>query len=490
MSSSVFFPKSSSSNRSLILCKASGYWGDTGCIGGFESSDGDLWSTGDSIVKTKVFAEDTTKFGERAGEIFVETDSIEGSLTQVFLSPDSSSKFNGLFSGTYQFDSEKMTENSYFNLGFNVAGFDSDGTALLADISNWKGICVMYRGSIDPVIQLDLGDSLNQKLGYALPSVMVITTKEKPGFSTIKAKTNEIFCYEWSQFKQPDIKGKHEIISGEEAAKHVKRVVFHFQAQPGSDHGFFNFLVIGTSRDQDNQSTPPEIDPCKGKGGKDCVVPGHGDLWSANDYLVNTKAYTYQPSKFGDNAGFFFFDDGSQYGLKSYIQWLESGWLSNPDYTAEGVDFSFGYRSGFIDLENGDMNRNGYFDIGFYVAGTNTNKEILSADISNWNGICVVIKYISSDEKMKFSMQLDLGDSVNEKIDNILPEVTLESSELAQCFEWGQFKQPNIDKEHEIISGEEAAKHVAKIVFHFESTLKTEVMFGYDLLAIGSNRTE
>ena len=35
-----------------------------------------------------------------------------------------------------------------------------------------------------------------------------------------------------------------------------------------------------------------------------------------------------------------------------------------------------------------------------------------------------------------------------------------------------------------------STKHVAKIVFHFESTLKTEVMFGYDLLAIGSNRTE
>ena len=477
--------KKSSSSGTPVLCKVGGNWGDVGCAPGPEYSDGDLWSDGDHVVKTNVFANGSAKFGVRAGEIFVETDSIVGNITQVFLNPDSSSEFNGFLSGSYQFDPDSMSDSSYFNIGFYVAGFDSSGTMLSADISNWNGICIMYRGSIEPVIQLDLGDSLNKKLGYALPSVTVITTKEDPGFYLARGRTNEIMCYEWNQFKQSDIKGGYEIISGEEAAKHVAKVIFHFQAQPGSDHGFFYFLAVGTSRDQEERSTPPEVDPCKGKGGKTCVVSGHGDLWSPEDYQVNTKAYSYRPSKFGNGAGTFFFDDGRKNGAETDITWYESGWFS--DSSKVNYSDKFYYRSAAGNLIKGNMDKNAYFDLGFYVAGFDSNKTAISADISNWNGICVVVKYIASDEKMKLSMQLDLGDSINSRIGDVLPEVVLESSESTQCFEWNQFKQPGADK---IISGEEAAKNVARIIFHFESALKTEVLFGFDILAIGTNRDE
>ena len=476
----------SSSSGKVVLCKVSGDWGDVGCAPGPDFSDGDLWSRNDRIVKTKTFADDSTKFGEHAGEIFVETDSIEGSVTRIFLSPDSSSKYNGYLSGLYQFDPDSMTENSYFNIGFYVAGFDSNGTMLSADISNWGGICVMYRGQIDPVIQLDLGDSLNKKLGYALPSVTVVPTREDPGYSLIRGRTNEILCYEWNQFKQPDIKGKHEIISGEDAAKNVAKVIFHFQAQPGSDYGYFSFLAFGTSRDQEERSTPSDVDPCKGKGGKNCVVPGHGDLWSVGDYQVNTKAYSYRPSQFEDDAGTFFFDDGYQNGAKTEVEWYESGWLSNLDSSFHhSYDFVLGYRSGEVSLTKGDMDRNAFFDIGFYVAGFDSNGTMLSADISNWNGICIVINYILDDKMKKPSMQLDLGDSINKKVNNVLPEVTLESEENTQCFEWTQFKQPGADN----ISGEDAAKNVARIIIHFESTLETS-LFAYDIRAIGTNRDE
>ena len=485
--SSSSVKKKSSSSGMPVLCKVSGDWGDVGCAPGPGFSDGDLWSDGNSVVKTKTFAEDSTKFGERAGEIFIETDSIEGSVTRIFWDPDSSSEFKGFLSGSYQFDPDSMTADSYFNIGFYVAGFDSSGAMLSADISNWKGICMMYRGSIEPVIQLDLGDSLNKELGYALPSVTVITTKEDPGFSLIRGRTNEILCYEWNQFKQPDIKGKHKVISGEEAAKHVAKVIFHFQAQPGSDYGFFSFLAFGTSKDQEERSTPSEVDPCKGKGGEACVVPGHGDLWSPDDYQVSTKAYSYRPSKFGYGAGTFFYDDGRKNGAKTYVEWYESGWLSDSNKTNHFEKFSSYYPSAAVGLVKGDMDKNLFFDIGFYVAGFDTNGEIISADISNWNGICVVVKYEASDEKMKLSMQLDLGDSINPKIGNVLPEVVLESSDVAQCFEWNQFKQSGADK---IISGEEAAKNVARIIFHFESALETEVLFGFEILAIGTNREE
>lgn len=492
-SSSVDSELSSSSKDHLVLCKVSGDWGDVGCLHGQMFGDGDLLSIGDPVVKTNVYASDFDKFGEHAGEIFFETDSIEGSVTRVFLHPDSSSKYNGFLSGDYQFDPDSMTENSYFNIGFYVAGFDSDGTALSADVSNWKGICMMYRGSIDPVIQLDLGDSLNQIMGYALPSVTVITQKEEKSnlfpFESRPRRTNEVLCYDWNQFKQPDIEGAHEIISGEEAAKHVEKVIFHFQAQPGSDNGSFRFLAIGTGRDQENQSAPPEVDPCKGKGGKTCVIPGHGDLWSVGDYQVNTKAHSYRPSKFGNNAGTFFFEDNSEkgaeieYELHSTYETVYGNISNIPDYyPIDSLSFAVVFGKGYVD--------NSLFsDVGFYVAGFDTNGEMLSANIQNWNGICVVANYEHAGGDVSLSMQLDLGDSINSKIGGALPEVALESSESTQCFEWNQFKQPDTDKKHETISGEEAAKHVAKVKFHIQTYSGNSIVL-LNILAIGSNRNE
>ena len=54
--------KSSSSSAKAVLCKTSGGWG---CI---VSGFGDLWSLGEGQVSTKVYAEDTSKFGNHAGE--------------------------------------------------------------------------------------------------------------------------------------------------------------------------------------------------------------------------------------------------------------------------------------------------------------------------------------------------------------------------------------------------------------------------------------
>lgn len=247
--SSSSMKKLSSSSATPILCKVSGDWGDVGCYPGLDFSEGDLFSMGDPVVKTNVYASDSSKFGKRAGEIFFETDSIEGGKTRLFWNADSSSEFNGSLYAHYWLDHGNSTKEPFINVGFYVAGFDSNGNMLSADISGWNGICMMYRGSIDPIIQLDLGDSLNKKIGYALPSVTVVPTREDPGFYMTRGRTNEILCYEWNQFKQPDVDGDHEIISGEDAAKHVARVIFHFQSQSNDEKNYFSFLAIGTNRD-------------------------------------------------------------------------------------------------------------------------------------------------------------------------------------------------------------------------------------------------
>jgi hypothetical protein len=229
-SSSVI--KISSSSDSPVLCKVSGDWG--GCVkGGF----GDLWSSGDLHVKTNILAKDSTKFGYHAGYFFIETDSIEGGKsTSVWNDGRMISEFgNGWLGADLYLDKGSLTYDPYVNIGFYVAGFDSNGVALSADISNWNGICVLYGGDTSPnfTLQLDLGDSINKKLGYTLPSV---------------ALKRQNHCYEWKDFKQVVTNKEQDVITGEDAAKHVVRVVFHFQASPGEY--YFEILAIGTNRDE------------------------------------------------------------------------------------------------------------------------------------------------------------------------------------------------------------------------------------------------
>ena len=234
----------SSSSEKVVLCKVSGGWG--GCAKFGTGGIGDLWPyTGSVNVHTKAYAEDTTKFGEHAGELYFETDSIEGGKTQVLwyegnLISKRNYFRNGFLFANVQFDKGNLSCDPYFDLGFYIAGFDTNGVLLSADISNWKGLCFLFHGSIVPTLQLDLGDSLNQKLGYALPAVTMVSSEDPQ-------------CYNWNQFKQPDSKKEHEIISGEEAAKHVAKIVFHFQAQPNEEFDgkeVFEFIAIGTNRDE------------------------------------------------------------------------------------------------------------------------------------------------------------------------------------------------------------------------------------------------
>ena len=229
---------SSSSENSSILCKTSGNWGYDGCIVKKPSGRGDLWSNGDSVVSTKAYVGDTSKFGKRAGEWFFEKDSVDEKQAEILwtyggLIPE----FKGILDAVVLLDG---SYNSFINVGFYTAGFDSDGAALSVDVSNWNGLCVLYRGSITPTLQLDLGDSINKKLGNVLPSVALESKEESQ-------------CFEWKDFKQSDSENAIESISGEDAAKHVEKIVFHFQIEPYEDfdgHESFTILAVGTNRDE------------------------------------------------------------------------------------------------------------------------------------------------------------------------------------------------------------------------------------------------
>ncbi len=490
-SSSVDSELSSSSKDYPFLCKASGSWGGDGCLISPPSGSGDLWSYGDRKAKTNAYADDPSKFGNRAGEFFYETDSVEGGATELYwfdVNGKSSTFENSIFNAEIEWNKGNLPyevgHDPYFNIGFYVAGFDSNGVVMSADVSNWNGMCFVYSGTTNPTLLLDLGDSINKKLGYVLPSVTLIAQEEPQ-------------CFEWKDFKQSASDKEHGMISGEDAAKHVEKIILHFQAKPRESFGAsgrIRVLAIGTNRIDPNQSSSSSVqrssssksDPCMDRGGKDCVVSGHGDLWSPGEpSFVNTKLYTDGTSKYGRNKpGFFFFEDGSEKGAEIEYEW-HSAYERRID-NAHG--FSIDSLSVDLYFIKGSVDNSLFFDVGFYVAGFDTNGEMLSANIQNWNGICVVANYEYSG-KATLSMQLDLGDSINSKIGGALPEVALASSESTQCFEWNQFKQPDTDKEHEIISGEEAAKHVAKVKFHIQAYSDYSFVL-FNVLAIGSNRNE
>ena len=248
-SSSSMNVSSSSVYRPPVLCKASG---GVGCAGSY--GYGDLWgldNIGDSVAHVYVekFAEDPSKLGRDAGKWFWEADSADGGKSTIEwlydfqaepyeVPADSLLLYGGGIGGLAHLDKGSLTYNPFVSVGFNVAGFDSNGVALSADISNWNGICIAYTSDVAPTLSLDLGDSLNQELRMALPSVALPKTM---------AGTSK--CIEWSKFEMPSWSKNYKYkITGEEAAKHVVRIVFRMQGQSGKTYSF-DIMAVGTNLD-------------------------------------------------------------------------------------------------------------------------------------------------------------------------------------------------------------------------------------------------
>ena len=216
--------------------------------------DGDLWDPYKdvAVVLTNKYADDSSKFGIDAGKWFWEVDSIDGGKSTILWGEGaeyggsldsavaSAQEYNGL-SGEARLDKGGLTYNPFVRVGFYVAGFDSCGVALSADITNWNGICVAFKSDVGPVLELDLGDSLNKELSWALPMVSLRRASNELGRS---------MCFSWSDFKMPSWAKNYKYqISGEEAAKRVVRIFMRFQDEPGNYK--FNIMAIGSNRDDE-----------------------------------------------------------------------------------------------------------------------------------------------------------------------------------------------------------------------------------------------
>lgn len=490
--------ESSSSIEFHSLCKVSGDWGSRGgCAEISPRGEGDLWSMRDHKVNTRIYMDESAVFGEGAGEFFFETDSAEGGGSEIIWTNSRVilPEFSGLLHANIHLVTGTLPYDPFCNIGFNIAGFDSSGRALTADISAWEGICVIYEGSIVPSIQLDLGDSLNREIGNALPSVKIKSQKGPQ-------------CYEWSQFKQATPSDGGVSISGEEAAKKVARVVFHFQEEPDDMHDGYEvieFIAIGTSRDQpaglsssseqessSSVTIPPvcaahenwcysdmsELRWCLEYGDgctKECAR-NDANMWFDGDKQIYPAIDDIDEFlKIGVGFREFFFETDSVEGGKSRIE-LDNGTSRSPEFS--------GFLRGAIQLDKGDLPGNPYADIVFYTAGGDSSSgKANTIDISDWEGLCVYYQ-----GTMRPTIQLDLGDSINKEIGYALPSVKIYSRPKSQCFGWEQFEQLDRDENAKIISGEEASKNVARIIFHFQKkpNADTEGYECFEFIAIGT----
>ena len=266
ISSSSEIPESSSSSSGPSWIYSSAYIPPVQCKVGYfgcaASYSGDLWSPEtyygkdepDDDVKTSSFAEDESQFGINAGKWFLDIDTADGGKSTIQWAAPVGVEGNPTsilpvvekcgesgVCGTFKLNKGALTYDPFVRVGFNVAGFDSHGDALTADVSNWTGICLMYKASQSAILVLDVGDSLNKALEYDLP--FAILPKSAAGSSR---------CFEWSKFKRAGwgaaIEGWEDDAVGEIAARRLSKVYIQFQGINGSE-GEFHIFAVGTNLD-------------------------------------------------------------------------------------------------------------------------------------------------------------------------------------------------------------------------------------------------
>ena len=120
-----------------------------------------------------------------------------------------------------------LTFQPFVSVGFTFAR-DSSGKPVPVDVSKWGGICISYTSDAAPVLELDLGDSLNAAFGYAVPAASL--PKMTAGWQKK--------CIPWESFTFPSWYRKCEAKdwcenAGVLASKQLVGVRFKIQANEG-----------------------------------------------------------------------------------------------------------------------------------------------------------------------------------------------------------------------------------------------------------------
>lgn len=333
-----------------------------------------------------------------------------------------------------------MYYNPFTSIGFRVAGIDKSSEPIPADISNWGGVCLSYQSDVATSMEIGYNDATEAEVGFDVPFVSL----PKASYGTQK-------CFTWSQFKQAGWgTGK---IAPENNAKNVTAIRIKFQAKTGTTA---NFRIDAVSKY--NTVYPP--------------VQPKGFFWNGTEsvYQIDTGL------DYGMEDSGYWYEFGTD-SKKTFIKWpAEKG----NEYSEDAMDNIIEHCGGICGTVTTKKtlfgNNSQKVGIAFNVAGTDGNNNIITADATDWNGVCVT--YTSSEN---FSMELSLGD-FDEALGYDLPAVSVPKASTAtkKCYKWSEFKGTTWSQKYR-----NPAEDLASIRFAFTPAKNKNIDF--KIIEVSSN---
>ncbi|SHK43181.1 hypothetical protein [Fibrobacter sp. UWB12] len=360
--------------------------------------------------------------------------------------------------GTASLNKGTMTYNPFAGVAFNLAGEDSRGNIVAADVSDMDGVCISYASEAIMSIEMIFDDATNSRIGYANPAVTIP-----------KSLAGTTKTFSWSNFKQPSwYKGDYKI-SGTEGAKRLVALRFKLQASMGDYR--FNITEIG-------------------KNGACTGVPANLDIIGPVDPIVIDPPDTIPPGPAPENnfetwfgyQGYAQINTGYDNGSLTSGYWFSYGddvdggqsrivWPvpQGNEYSDDALDPIIEHCNGLCGtavLDKGVLTYNPYVGVGFNLAGETKNGEADIVDASSIGGIC--ISYTSTAAP---TLEMGLGEALDAAIGYAQPAVALPKSTVGvtKFIPWSNFKQPSWYKGDLQLTGEQAAKHLANIKFKIQA---------------------
>ena len=396
--------------------------------------------------------------------------------------------FCGGVCGTFELAKGSLTYDPYAGVGFNIAGVDENGYPTTVDASAMGGIIVTYSSSMGATLELGLGEEMDRSIGYDNP--FVVLPKNTNG--TVKE-------FKWSEFKQA---GWGDVeITGEEAAKKLASIRFRVQGKDGSK-GEFNIKAIKAYNPSDCAAFVPPVFSSSSKvmssssskpvssssivrsssSGENAVGIKPIDsfeTWSGADGMERISTGFFAEK---EDGGYWYEYNDSEDGGKSSIIWPEP--LGN-EYDAKSflpvIDI-YGGVYGTYQLNAGDLPYNPYVGVGFDLAGHDANGNLVLADASSMEGICV--GYYSD---APITVEMGFGETKDRELEYDVPLARLPKSTAGTYkeFKWSDFRQAGWGR-GEKVSGEQAAKTLGSLKFKIQE--KDGSMGKFNIMAVGPYR--
>lgn len=356
--------------------------------------------------------------------------------------------------GNFELNKGTLLYNPNLRIGFEIAGPDADGVTQTADVSEWRGICIRYTSSIPAYMDMRFLYDVEKDMDEDYPFVTL--------GKTLVPQTMD---FAWSKFKQAGWGGSK--ITGVEASKILRALELRFQAADGTK-GNFNILEVGSyGKCTDGATAPPPV--FEESAVSDVAVNATGNLWTQKtdsgrvntgiDAGTNSSGYLYT------------FDDASDGGA-SLFTWKAPTNKDALNELAPAIEACDGALCGGFTLNKNAMTFNPYLGIGFDIAGKDSDGDIQPADVTDWEGICIVY---SSDVAM--TAILDVGEDLNTELGYDLPFVSLpkSTSGVMKEFTWSQFRQAGWGSGR--MTGTTAATVLQAIKFQWQAADKTQGTF-------------